>query len=249
MPATYPTPAHPDLADGREGEQARSAHPRERTRDPLIDHPRPAPPSCCHLPLLPHRCCHTALATWARLGCLYADDATLLLPCHCYHTATLILSRRCYRAADATLLPLPHCRCGHTAAATLRLLHRILLANATPAAVVPAEDTPTAATTPAASISAAATSAATRYPDHHRHAGTGQPHPRHSATATGPLVTPYLPQPRPPPRPPPLTVHPSPEAAGKWPEDTSNPYVHGQHTGTLGMVHPQLCSVAQHQPN
>ena len=36
---------------------------------------------------------------------------------------------------------------------------------------------------------------------------------------------------------------------GKWPEDTSNPYVHGQHTGTLGMVHPQLCSVAQHQPN
>ena len=75
MSAIYPTPAHPDLADGREGEHARSAHPRERTRDPLIDHPRPAPPSCCHLPLLPHRYCHTALATWARLGRLYADDA------------------------------------------------------------------------------------------------------------------------------------------------------------------------------
>ena len=142
MPATYPTPAHPDLADGREGEQARSAHPRERTRDPLIDHPRPAPPSCCHLPLLPHRCCHTALATWARLGCLYADDATLLPPCHCYHTATLILSRRCHRAADATLLPLPQCRRGHTVAATLRLLHRILLANATPAAVGPSKTHP-----------------------------------------------------------------------------------------------------------
>ena len=142
MPAIYPTPAHSDLADGREGEHARSAHPRERTRDPLIDHPRPAPPSCCHLPLLPHRCCHTALATWARLGCLYADDATLLLPCHCYHTATLILPRRCYRAADAALLPLPHCRCGHTAAATLRLLHRILLVNATPAAVGPSKTRP-----------------------------------------------------------------------------------------------------------
>ena len=57
MPAIYPTPAHSDLADGREGEHARSTHPRERTRDPLIDHPRPAPPSCCHLPLLPHHCC------------------------------------------------------------------------------------------------------------------------------------------------------------------------------------------------
>ena len=45
-------------------ENARSAHPRERTREPLIDPPRPAPPSCCHLPLLPHRYCHTALATW-----------------------------------------------------------------------------------------------------------------------------------------------------------------------------------------
>ena len=88
-----------------------------------------------------------------------------------------------------------------------------------------------------------------RYTDRHCHAGTGQQHPSHSTTATGPLVTPYLPQPRPPPNPLPLTVHPSPEAAGKWPEDTSNPPVHGQHTGTLGMVHPQLCSVAQHQPN
>ena len=135
MSAIYPTPAHSDLADGRKGEHATFAHPRERTRDPLIDHPRPAPPSCCHLPLLPHRCCHTALATWARFGCLYADDATLLLPRHCYHTAMLILPRRRYRAADAALLPLPHCRCGHTAAATLRMLHCILLANATPAAV------------------------------------------------------------------------------------------------------------------
>ena len=54
---------------------------------------------------------------------LYANDATLLLPRHCYCTAMLILPRRCYRSADATLLPLPHCRCGHTAAATLRLLH------------------------------------------------------------------------------------------------------------------------------
>ena len=80
MSAIYPTPAHSDLADGREGEHARSAHPRERTRNPLIGHPRPAPPSSCHLPLLPHRCRHTALATWARLGRLYADDATLLLP-------------------------------------------------------------------------------------------------------------------------------------------------------------------------
>ena len=48
---------------------------------------------------------------------------------------------------------------------------------------------------------------------------------------------------------PPLTVYPSPEAAGKWPEDSSNPHVHGQHTGTRGMVHPLLCRVAQHQPN
>ena len=50
-------------------------------------------------------------------------------------------------------------------------------------------------------------------------------------------------------RPHPLTVLPDPEAAGKWPEDTSNPPVHGQHTGTRGMVHPSLCRVAQHQPN
>ena len=35
-----------DLADSREGERARSAHPHERTRDPLIDHPRPALPRC-----------------------------------------------------------------------------------------------------------------------------------------------------------------------------------------------------------
>ena len=34
---------------------------------------------CCSLPLLvlPHRCCHTAPAAWARLGCYYADDVTL----------------------------------------------------------------------------------------------------------------------------------------------------------------------------
>ena len=38
-------------------------------------------------------------------------------------------------------------------------------------------------------------------------------------------------------------------APGKWPEDTSNPPVHGQHTGTRGMVHPSLFRVAQHQPN
>ena len=169
MSAIYPTPAHSDLADGRKGEHATFAHPRERTRDPLIDHPRPAPPSCCHLPLLPHRCCHTALATWARLGCLYADDATLLLPRHCYHTAMLILPRRRYRAADAALLPLPHCRCGHTAAATLRMLHCILLANATPAAAVPADDTPTAATTPAASTPAAHGCHALRHPDRQTH--------------------------------------------------------------------------------
>ena len=112
----YPTPAHSDPADSRESKRARSAHPHERTRDPLIDHPRPALPRCCRLPPLPHRCCQTALATWARLGCSYADDVTLLLPRHCYLTAILILPRRRYRAADATLLPLPHCRCGHTAA-------------------------------------------------------------------------------------------------------------------------------------
>ena len=145
MSAIFPTPAHPDLADGREGERARSVHPHERTRDPLIDHPRPALPRCCRPPPLPHRCCQTALATWARLGCSYADDVTLLLPRHCYLTAILILPRRRYRAADATLLPLPHCRCGHTAA---WLLHCIVPANATPAAVVPADDTPSAATTP-----------------------------------------------------------------------------------------------------
>ena len=81
----------------------------------------------CSVPLLPHRYCHTALATWARLGRLYADDATLLLPRSCpatacmYHAVMLILPRRRYRAADATLLPLPHCRC--CAAATLLLPH------------------------------------------------------------------------------------------------------------------------------
>ena len=149
--------------------------------------------------------------------------------------------RRRHTAAAATLPPRPHCCC-HTAAAPPHPARRCHSRRCRPV-----EDTPTAATTPAASISAAATSAATRYPDHHRHAGTGQPHPRHSAAATGPLVTPCLPQPRPPPKPPPLTVHPSPEAAGKWPEDTSNPHVHGQHTGTRvstrGMVHLGHCCV------
>ena len=76
----YPTPAHSDLADSREGKRARSARPHERTRDPLIDHPRPAPPRCCRLPPLPHRCCHTVSATWVHLGRYHADDATLLLP-------------------------------------------------------------------------------------------------------------------------------------------------------------------------
>ena len=113
------------------------AHPHERTRDALIDHHRPALPRCCRLPPLPHRCYHTAPAAWAHLGCSYADDVTLLLP---YHTAMLILQRRCYRAAAATQLPLPHYCCSHTAAATLRLLHCTLLANATPAAAVPADD-------------------------------------------------------------------------------------------------------------
>ena len=146
----------------------------------------------------------------------------------------LTLPRRCYRAADATPLPLQHCRCGHTAAATLRLLHRIVLANATPAAVVPA------AHCCYHTRRLHACRCHTRgYSDRHRHAGTGQPHPCHSTTATGPLVTHLtrrcharLRDPHP------LTVQPSPEAAGKWPEDTSNPHVHGQHTGTLGMVHP-----------
>ena len=86
----YPTPAHSDLAESREGERARSAHPHEHTCDPLIDHPRPALPRCCRQPPLPHRCCHTVSATWVRLGRYYADDATLLLPAtafHCHHTA------------------------------------------------------------------------------------------------------------------------------------------------------------------
>ena len=157
MSTFNPPSARIDLAGDREGERARSAHPHERTRDPLIDHHRPALPRCCRLPPLPHRCYHTAPAAWAHLGCSYADDVTLLLP---YHTAMLILQRRCYRAAAATQLPLPHYCCSHTAAATLRLLHCTLLANATPAAAVPADDTPTAATTPAASTPAATTPAA-----------------------------------------------------------------------------------------
>ena len=179
MSAIYPTPAHSDLADGRKGEHATFAHPRERTRDPLIDHPRPAPPSCCHLPLLPHRCCHTALATWARFGCLYADDATLLLPRHCYHTAMLILPRRRYRAADAALLPLPHCRCGHTAAATLRLLHCPAPANATPTATVPADDY--ARCYCLTRRLHACHCHTRRHPDRHRHASTGRPHWRRVA--------------------------------------------------------------------
>ena len=76
-PPDAPRP-HRDLADGREGEHARPAHPHEHTPDPLIDPPRPAPPSCCHLPQLQHRCCHTAPATWARLGCY-----TLTMPHYC----------------------------------------------------------------------------------------------------------------------------------------------------------------------
>ena len=99
MSANYPTPAHSDLADGREGENARSAHPRERTRDSLIDRPRPASPSCYHLPLLPHRYCHTTLATLTHLGRLYADNATLLRHRHCYHTAN----------ADTAMPTLPGC--------------------------------------------------------------------------------------------------------------------------------------------
>jgi hypothetical protein len=226
MSDIHPTPAQADLADGREGEPASPAHPHEHTRVPLIDHPRPAPPSCCHLPLLPH--C---------LGRYYADDATLLLPRHCHHTAMLTLPRQCYRAADTTLLPLPHCRCGHTAAVTLRLLHR-MSATCSPMPHPPLScPPPTAATTPAASTPAAATPAAfptAPVPHHHCHRL---------------LVTPHPPQPRPPWDPHPLIAHPSPEAAVKWPEDTSNPPVHGQHTGTRGMVHPSLCRVAQHQPN
>ena len=120
---------------------------------------------------------------------------------------------------------------------------------------MPAEDTPTAATTPAASIPAAATSAATRYPDHHRHAGTGQPHPRHSATATGPLVTPYLPQPRPPPRPhrSPYTPALKPQVNG--PRTPPTPMCMAS-TRAHALAHagwfthwPLLCRVAQHQPN
>ena len=85
--------------------------------------------------------------------------------------------------------PYPH-RTPRTAPATLRLLHRTELANATPAAVVPADDTPTAATTPAASTPAAATPAAiptataTPAPASRTHATL------HPAPATGPLATP-----------------------------------------------------------
>ena len=120
MSAFYPTarPLRPysDPADGREGEHARSAHPHEHARDPLIDHPRPALPRCCRLPLLPHHCCHTVPAAWAH--CHYADDVTLLLPAP-------LLSR--YHA-DATTprlprgLPTPYCCCCQAAAAATLLL-------------------------------------------------------------------------------------------------------------------------------
>jgi len=83
--------------------------------------------------------------------------------------------RRRHTAAAATMPPRPHCCC-HTAAAPPHPARQCHSRRCRPV-----EDTPTAATTPAASIPAAATSAATRYPDHHRHAGTGQPHPCHSA--------------------------------------------------------------------
>jgi hypothetical protein len=109
----------------------------------------------------------------------------------------LTLPRRCYRAADATPLPLQHCRCGHTAAATLQLLHRVVLANATPAAVMPA-----AHCCYHTRRLHACRCHTRRYTDRHRHAGTGQQHPSHSTTATGPPVTPHPPLPRPPPRPP-----------------------------------------------
>ena len=108
---------------------------------------RPAATAC--------RCCHTAAAipfsrAWPR--CHYADDVTLLLPRHRYHTAAamLMLPRQSYRAADTILLlacccqllPRPHCCC-HTAAAPLPI-HYPAPANATPTATVPADDTPAA---------------------------------------------------------------------------------------------------------
>ena len=134
----------------------------------------------------------------------HADTATPMLPGCRRHTA-----------ASATLPLRPHCRC-HTAAAPSHA--RIVLANATPAAVVPA-----AHCCYHTRRLHACRCHTRRFPDRHRHAGTGQPHRCHTATATGPLVTPHPPQPRPPWDPHPLIVHPSPEAAGKWPEDTSNP--------------------------
>ena len=127
----------------------------------------------------------------------------------------LTLPRRCYRAADATPLPLQHCRCGHTAAATLRLLHRTVLANATPAAVMPA-----AHCCYHTRRLHACRCHTRRYTDRHRHAGTGRQHPSHSTNATGPLVTPHPPLPRPPPRPP--TRSPSTPAL--------KPHVNGRRT-------------------
>ena len=62
VPVTVPAAARTCRQSDRERQVCAPA--RTHARDPLIDPPRPAPPSCCHLPLLPHRYCHTALATW-----------------------------------------------------------------------------------------------------------------------------------------------------------------------------------------
>ena len=119
MSAIYPTPAHSDLADGRKGEHATFAHPRERTRDPLIDHPRPrlrpAAAIC--------RCSHTAAATPLSPHGPALAACTLTMPHYCC-PATAITPPCSYCHADATGLPTPHCcRCHTAAAATLLLPH------------------------------------------------------------------------------------------------------------------------------
>ena len=144
---------------------------------------------------------------------------------------------RRHTAAAATLPLRPHCRC-HTAAAPshrarqchTRRCHarRPLLLLHPPPPRLPLPHPPLYRPPPPRRHRPAAPE-----PLHHCHRAARDTSP---AAASPASETPH-----------PLTVHPSPEAAGKWPEDTSNPPVHGQHTGTLGMVHPQLCSVAQHQ--